>query len=158
MLFSFGCSAVKVESFVSSEFWGQHQGLCLDCNLEGKATDNLLKRLTAQLSQLYNFLFVTATCSCGIKRMMIGFKCCCQPRMSTLYLTNAIDSVIEYYSCWNLKHLQDLTLFSALSTPRCVIDIQLDFSFTLSSFTNRSTSGAHSLATFCQDNSYPGLM
>lgn len=115
-LSSFGWSVLKVESFASSEFRGQHWGLCLDLSLRGKVSDNLLERPTPQLCQLYNFLSVSATCSCGIKRVIIGFRCCCQPKMGTLYLTNAVDSLIEYFSGWNLTRMKRLTPLSRFST------------------------------------------
>lgn len=115
-LSSFGWSVLKVESFASSEFRGRHWGLCLDRSLRGKVSDNLPEGPTPQLCQLYNFLSLSATCSCGIKRVIIGFRCCCRPRMGTLYFTNAVDSVIEYCWGWNQTHLKQLTPFSRFST------------------------------------------
>lgn len=137
---SFGCSVLKIESFASSEFRGQRWALCLDRSLRGKVGDNLPQRPTPQLCQLYDVLSVSATCSCGIKRVIIGFRCC----------WHFIFKKCCWFSHWTLFRMESNSWHLSPGFPLVVSS---------SSFTNSRTSSlAHSLATFCQHNSHLGLM
>lgn len=96
---------LKVECFASSEFRGQHWKSVLGTQPSGRSHWQTAERLTPQLRQLCNFPPVATTRSCGIKRMIAGFRRCCQPRMGS----RAVDSVSECFPRWNPKHLQHLT-------------------------------------------------